>query len=159
MNNSFACETARGLKEKNDPDTGKRPCEGRAASRNSLPGGNSEREPPDPIPNSEVKTLCADGSVPCGHARVGHCQASNGNPRGRKTSGVFLCPWGLVALRCHPNDSRGTKRARKRGRFEAWPAYGICSIRKGPRSTPSDPVTRCSTLSRRWRSGTSARCW
>jgi hypothetical protein len=28
-----------------------------------LPGGYSEREPPDPIPNSEVKTPCADGSV------------------------------------------------------------------------------------------------
>src|SRR5215469_10972172 len=42
---------------------------------NSLPGGHSEREPPDPIPNSEVKTLCADGSVPFRHARVGHCQA------------------------------------------------------------------------------------
>ena len=35
----------------------------RDAYANSLPGGNSEREPPDPIPNSEVKTLCADGSV------------------------------------------------------------------------------------------------
>ncbi len=31
-----------------------------------FPGGHSEREPPDPIPNSEVKTLCADGSVPLG---------------------------------------------------------------------------------------------
>ena len=41
-----------------------------------FPGGHSEREPPDPIPNSEVKTLCADGSVPCSHARVGHCQGS-----------------------------------------------------------------------------------
>ena len=28
-----------------------------------LPGGNSEQEPPDPISNSEVKMLCADGSV------------------------------------------------------------------------------------------------
>jgi hypothetical protein len=28
-----------------------------------LPGGHSEREPPDPIPNSEVKTLSADGSA------------------------------------------------------------------------------------------------
>jgi hypothetical protein len=28
-----------------------------------LPDGKSEREPPDPIPNSEVKTLCADDSV------------------------------------------------------------------------------------------------
>lgn len=27
------------------------------------PDGISEREPPDPFPNSEVKTLCADGSV------------------------------------------------------------------------------------------------
>ena len=44
---------------------------------NSLPGGHSEWEPPDPIPNSEVKTLCADGSVPFRHARVGHCQALN----------------------------------------------------------------------------------
>jgi hypothetical protein len=50
---------------------------------NSLPGGHSEREPPDPIPNSEVKTPCADGSVPFRHARVGHCQALiRKNPRG-----------------------------------------------------------------------------
>ena len=53
-----------------------------AASRTSyrLPGGHSEWEPPDPIPNSEVKTLSADGSVPFGHARVGHRQASNKSP-------------------------------------------------------------------------------
>ena len=33
----------------------------------SLPGGNSVLEPPDPIPNSEVKRLSADDSVgfPC----------------------------------------------------------------------------------------------
>jgi hypothetical protein len=41
----------------------------------SLPGGHSGREPPDPFPNSEVKTLCADDSVAASHARVGHCQA------------------------------------------------------------------------------------
>ena len=41
----------------------------------SLPGGNSEWEPPDPIPNSEVKTLSADGSVGSPHVRVGHRQA------------------------------------------------------------------------------------
>ena len=39
-----------------------------------FPGGNSEREPPDPIPNSEVKTLSADGSVGSPHVRVGHRQ-------------------------------------------------------------------------------------
>jgi hypothetical protein len=40
-----------------------------------LPGGNSEREPPDPISNSEVKTFSADGSVGSPHVRVGHRQA------------------------------------------------------------------------------------
>ncbi len=39
-----------------------------------LPGGHSERVPPDPIPNSEVKTLSADDSVGSPHAKVGHCQ-------------------------------------------------------------------------------------
>jgi hypothetical protein len=28
-----------------------------------MPGGYSEQEPPDPISNSEVKMLCADGRV------------------------------------------------------------------------------------------------
>lgn len=39
-----------------------------------LPGGHSEWEPPDPIPNSEVKTLSADDSVGSPHVKVGHCQ-------------------------------------------------------------------------------------
>src|SRR5450759_5789783 len=56
-----------------------------------LPGGNSEREPPDPIPNSEVKTFCADGSVAASHARVGHCQASHAKaPMLERASGPFL---------------------------------------------------------------------
>ncbi len=40
----------------------------------SFPGGHSEVAPPDPIPNSEVKRFCADGSVGLPHARVGHRQ-------------------------------------------------------------------------------------
>ena len=40
----------------------------------SFPGDHSEWVPPDPLPNSEVKLLSADGSVGCPHARVGHCQ-------------------------------------------------------------------------------------
>ena len=32
-------------------------------------------EPPDPIPNSEVKRFSADGSVGFPHVRVGHRQA------------------------------------------------------------------------------------
>ena len=41
----------------------------------SLPGGNGERVPPDPIPNSEVKLLSADDSVRSPHVKVGHRQA------------------------------------------------------------------------------------
>ncbi len=40
-----------------------------------LPGDFSEREPPDSISNSEVKTLSADDSVVFRHVKVGHCQA------------------------------------------------------------------------------------
>jgi hypothetical protein len=46
---------------------------------NSLPGGISKWEPPDPIPNSEVKLLSADDSVGLPHVKVGHCQAFNTN--------------------------------------------------------------------------------
>ncbi len=42
-----------------------------------LLGDHSEREPPDPIPNSEVKPLSADDSVAVCHAKVGNCQALN----------------------------------------------------------------------------------
>ena len=34
-------------------------------------------EPPDPISNSVVKRVIADGSVGSPHVRVGHCQAPN----------------------------------------------------------------------------------
>ena len=38
-------------------------------------GNHSELDPPDPIPNSEVKRCIADGSVGFPHVRVGHRQA------------------------------------------------------------------------------------
>ena len=41
----------------------------------SLLGNNSVLDPPDPIPNSEVKWNCADDSVGSPHVKVGHCQA------------------------------------------------------------------------------------
>ena len=41
----------------------------------SLPGDHRALEPPDPIPNSEVKRRIADGSVGFPHVRVGHRQA------------------------------------------------------------------------------------
>ena len=62
------------------------------------PDDHSERVPPDPMPNSAVKPLSADGSVGPPHARVGHRQAfipetpvgpgQRGFFRGR----VVLCP-------------------------------------------------------------------
>ena len=42
-----------------------------------MPDDHSICEPPDPIPNSEVKPNSADGSVGFPHVRVGHRQASN----------------------------------------------------------------------------------
>ena len=51
-----------------------------AAQQNSLPGGNRALEPPDPIPNSEVKRCIADDSVGLPHVKVGHCQALNYQP-------------------------------------------------------------------------------
>ena len=41
-----------------------------------MPGDNRDMEPPDPIPNSVVKRVIADGSVGFPHVRVGHRQAS-----------------------------------------------------------------------------------
>ena len=45
--------------------------------------------PPDPIPNSEVKRRCADGSVGHPHVRVGHRQVVNVKPRA-EWLGVFV---------------------------------------------------------------------
>ena len=45
-----------------------------------MPGDHRDVEPPDPIPNSEVKRVIADGSVGSPHARVGHRQALTTKP-------------------------------------------------------------------------------
>ena len=45
--------------------------------------------PPDPIPNSEVKRRCADGSVGLPHVRVGYRQVLNIEPRA-EWLGVFV---------------------------------------------------------------------
>ena len=42
----------------------------------NYPGGDSAVEPPDTIPNSEVKRCNADGSVGLPHVRVGHRQVT-----------------------------------------------------------------------------------
>ena len=54
-------------------------CLRKPARSNRLPGEISVVEPPDPIPNSEVKRSRADGSVHP-HARVGHRQGFTPKP-------------------------------------------------------------------------------
>src|SRR5690606_29659122 len=88
-------------------------------------------EPPDPIPNSEVKRCIADGSVGLPHVRVGHRQAPNRKPR--HLAGVFIgrlsgtlcyyCP------RCQP------------GREPGWTAAGC------PQGTRPDGACQCRSSS------------
>jgi hypothetical protein len=67
-------------------------------NRTGLLGDHSEREPPDPIPNSEVKPLSADDSVTGCHAKVGNRQALNTKPRQSPS------PWVFFRLpKSHPN--------------------------------------------------------
>ena len=47
-------------------------------------------EPPDPMPNSEVKRHIADGSVGSPHVRVGHRQALIPNPVVHCATGFFM---------------------------------------------------------------------
>ena len=51
---------------------------------------NSELEPPDPFPNSDVKRFSADGSVGSPHVRVGHRQALITNTLDQKWFRVFF---------------------------------------------------------------------
>jgi hypothetical protein len=55
-----------------------------------LLGDHSEREPPDPIPNSEVKPLSADDSVAVCHVKVGNCQALDTKPKDSTCLGFFM---------------------------------------------------------------------
>ena len=70
-------------------------------ARASLSDDISELEPPDPIPNSVVKRLSADGSVGSPHVRVGHRQACIKEPRFVMDRGFLLgsltggLPYGL----------------------------------------------------------------
>ncbi len=55
----------------------------------NLSGGHSDVEPPESIPNSEVKHVSADGSVGPPHARVGHRQAPITTETPAQKAGVF----------------------------------------------------------------------
>ena len=66
---------------------------GRQADQTRLLGDHSGREPPDPIPNSEVKPPSADDSVAVCHAKVGNRQAPKPKaPRKPACAGLFFAP-------------------------------------------------------------------
>ena len=80
------------------------------ASPTSSPDDHCEAEPPDPIPNSEVKRFSADGSAGLPRARVGHRQVLH-----RK--GPFRLDWPLSSFQARrldddlrPRRSRGESR-------------------------------------------------
>ena len=66
----------------------------------SLLGEHSEREPPDPIPNSEVKPLCADDSVAGCHVKVGHRQALKSKALSLRDRAFFVHSILLTPLIC-----------------------------------------------------------
>src|SRR5690554_5837429 len=70
------------------------------------PDDHSEREPPDPMPNSAVKPLSADGSVGPPHARVGHRQAFiRKTPSSQRARGFFIERLSSCMIAdCHRDD-------------------------------------------------------
>ena len=81
----------------------------------SLPGDHRVLEPPDSIPNSEVKRYIADGSVGFPHVRVGHRQALNKNALIGNGQGVLPCAMYATetggALRSYPGSGAGSRQA------------------------------------------------
>jgi hypothetical protein len=65
---------------------------------------NSTVEPPEPIPNSEVKRSRADGSVGFPHVRVGHRQALILKSPIVNSVGDFFCLEESVYSQKHENS-------------------------------------------------------
>jgi hypothetical protein len=119
------------------------------ATLHPLPGEHSCVEPPDPIPNSEVKRARADGSVHP-HARVGHRQGLTPKPRPNR-SGFFFASTKFTLA--HPNPCSPRKsgmpsgmcaeRARpKRDAFQERDAFrvGEATLGMAYRRSPSSSV-------------------
>ena len=101
---------------------------------NRFPGGNSEWEPPDSIPNSEVKTLSADGSVGSPHVRVGHRQDLIWESRSSLSCGFFFgkgrphaCQW-CVALRCAQGPAARRPRGARSWQSSALPRRSAATV-------------------------------
>ena len=102
----------------------------------ALPGGHSEPEPPDPIPNSEVKRLSADDSVGLPHAKVGHCQVLIPNAPVISMAGALF--WGMG-------------KPVPMGRLHCGPPWRTTESTLAP-ARPSSPVVRRAAFVR-WTNG------
>ena len=83
-----------------------------------LLGEHSEREPPDPIPNSEVKPLSADDSVAGCHVKVGHRQALK--LKALPSKGFFYAPLFIKLRLCEVIGFRS-------GEFSSYERQGFIS--------------------------------
>jgi hypothetical protein len=86
---SGAARAKREVEKQSDDQT--KPRGAGAVRRAGLPGGHSGREPPDPMPNSEVKPPSADDSAGLPRAKVGHRQASIPKARVAIAMRAFFC--------------------------------------------------------------------
>ena len=75
-------------------------------------------EPPDPIPNSEVKRCIADGSVGLPHVRVGHRQPLNLKPLIGNGQGFFPYKYPLFIFYVFSGCQVETVENRRKNIFE-----------------------------------------
>ena len=68
--------------------------------RHRFTDGHNAADPPETMPNSEVKRSDVDGSVGSPHVRVEHRRVLNPNPRGSDTAGVFVTSGRILQKFC-----------------------------------------------------------
>ncbi len=123
-------------------------------SHTGLPDDNRALEPPDPIPNSDVKRCIADGSVAFRHVRVGHRQASNNKHPNRVSGwGVFLSVYVGMTYSLRVAERRPGHRQASNIKAPIRNGWGflLCAIKK---CVPGLPMTNGHGDARHlWRAG------
>ena len=111
-----------------------------AGAVNAFPGGHRPLEPPDPIPNSDVKRWLADASVGPPHANVGYRQGPLPNtPVFAKGRGCCFARTKCITPRRDPSphDAQGRARCRaEQARQRPITRKGMgqdgCGLRRSP---------------------------
>ena len=102
-------------------------------------------EPPDPIPNSEVKRCIADGSVGIPHVRVGHRQASK-NEKTTQPGGFFLL--GVCQVIPSPTMERSGVCAPDLSRYRPWADTTEVAPIAVQLSRPDTPLSQWTIIAR-----------